>query len=208
MTTEITALPHQLDPLAFLEVFKRSGLSANELRVAAALAECARAVEGEPNLQLARWEIAELTGLPQTTAQRALTSLAAAGYIGRSQDAKARGEIAVTTVTERLLALFGLSGGISAPADVPNDLLNLLVRETVEVANAVIQAWKDATTPEPKVASDFRGGARRWAQIEFLLLGRVETVAMKAIQEASDKAEEELAKVALPEIGRASWRKG
>lgn len=185
MTTELTPLPSRVDPAAFLDIFVQSDLSANELRVAAALAQCAVLVDGEPNLQLARWEIAEHTGLSQAMVQRALSSLAASGYIGRSQDAKARGEIAITTVTERLLGLFGLAGGIRAPSNVPSDLLGLLVRETVEVANAITQAWEDATLPPARVASAFRGGAGRWAQIEFLLLGRIEASAMEAAQAAT-----------------------
>lgn len=200
MTTDKTTLPHKIDPAAFRDVFIRSGLSASELLVASVLAECAMAIDGEPNLQLARWEIADMASLPQTTVQRALSSLAIAGYIGRSQDAKAKGEIAITTVTDRLLGLFGHAGGITAPADVPSDLLNLLVREGVEVANAVVQAWVDATTPPAHVVSAFRGGSKRWAQIEFLLLGRVETQAMKAVQEAQAAEEGKVAvSVCLPD---------
>lgn len=175
-----TALPLPVDPTAFLDIFVRSGMPANELRVAASLARRAVLIEGEPNVQLARWEIAAETGLSQASVQRALSALAAAGLVGRSQDAKAKGEVAITTVTARLLELFGLSGGIQAPIDVPADLLSLLVRESAEVANAITAAWAAATLPDQSVVAKFRGGAKRWAQVEFLLLGRVECEGMKA----------------------------
>lgn len=191
MTIEnATTLPHSIDPAAFLDIFVRSGLPANELRVAASLARRAVLIEGEPSVQLARWEIAAETGLSQASVQRALSALAAAGLVGRSQDAKVKGEIAITTVTERLLELFGLSGGIQAPADVPAELLNLLVREPVDVANAITSAWTACTVPSQSVASQFRGGAKRWAQVEFLLLGRIESEGIKAMAAATNHDEE------------------
>lgn len=182
MTTP--TLTPRIDPAALIDLFKRTNLGANELRVAAALAQAASLVEGEPNLMMCRREIAGVTGLSEAAVQRALKTLSDASYIGRSQDAKTKGQIAVTTVTDRLLQLFGLDGGINAPSDAPSELLDLLVRESVQVANAITAAWANAEMPAQAVSSAFRGGSRRWAQIEFLLKSRIESEAMRRAQQA------------------------
>lgn len=180
---------HAVDPTALIELFRLTALSSNELRVAAALARQAALVEGEPNVQLGRWEIANETGLSAAAVQRALGSLAESGWIGRSQDAKAKGEIAITTVTDRLLALFGIDGGVRAIPGLPNELLSLLARETTSVANAVTAAWAAAELPPVTVESEFRGGSRRWAEVEFLLRGRIESEAIATTIEAGEMSQ-------------------
>lgn len=181
------------DPAAcvdwLLHLFQTTDLGPNELRVGAVLARAAALVAGEPNLMMCRRELASLTGLSEAAVQRALKILSERSYIGRSQDAKAKGQIAVTTVTDRLLQLFGFSGGIHAPADIPSELLDLLVRENVEVANAITAAWVAADMPAAAVASAFRGGARRWAQVEFLMQSRIEAEAMRRLAEAEAQAD-------------------
>ncbi len=191
MQTEKTPLPVSIDPAALIEFFKHnSDFSAKELLVAAVLVQCASLEKGEANLQLAIWEFASLTGLSQAAVNRALKGLAERGLIGRSQEAKAKGQISVTTVTSPVFAMFGLQGGISAKGDVPRELLDLLVRESVEVANAIVSAWETHSLAALSVAGQFRGGARRWAQVEFLLHGRLEAglIEEAAARQAADAA--------------------
>jgi len=189
-------------PTAIVELHRRcteSNLKYPEMIVLAALVEGGALIDGEPNVALSRYEIADRTGLSWQQVQRAISSLQAQGWIGRRQNAKRSGEVAVTIVSARAYALFGIEGGaeIGLPG-LPLELGNLLAGESAHVTRSIAEAWRNATLPDAEVIRQFRGANRVWVQVEFLLQGRIEAV-MAERQLAFELAQE---KEAEEQVGR------
>jgi DNA-binding transcriptional ArsR family regulator len=134
--------------------------------------------EGETTVRLSRREIAERTGLSVQQVQRALTSLAEQGYIARVQRVKRDGEVADTLLLPKAFEALGIamerSGDVNVGAEIPRELAELLVGESRDVVDAVVAAWSSSCPLDQRIGSRFRGGARRWAEIEFLVGARVE----------------------------------
>lgn len=173
----------------FARACNAAGLKHVESIVLAALVESAALIDGEPNVAMSRYELADRTGFSWQQVQRALSSLHAAGWIGRRQNAKRSGEVAVTLVSAKAYALFGLQGGadIGAP-DLPREFAELLAGESAALTKAVADAWREGVFPSAEACREFRGPSRVWAQIEFLLNARLETL-MTQRQAAFEEAE-------------------
>jgi len=174
----------------------KAGLKPNEYLVLAALVEAASLIDGEPNVAMSRYEIAKRTGISWQRAQRALGELQLKGLIGRRQNAKCSGETAITLVSESAYALFGLKGGAKiGPDGLPADFGPLLAGESEDLIHQIAAAWAEGSHLPPTTGEGFRGGSRRWVQIEFLLSARIEelrqlTFEAMATAEASQADEE------------------
>ena len=146
---------------------------------------------------MSRYEISRRTGLSWQQSQRALGVLQEKGLIGRRQNAKAAGETAITLVSAGAYALFGLQGGAKIGSNgLPNEFGPLLAGESESLIQLVSDAWAAGVQIETGVGANFRGGSRRWAQIEFLLAGRMEQLqqeTMAAIAQAEATEAEEAA---------------
>lgn len=148
--------------------------------------------EGETTVQMSRYEIAQRTSLSTQQVQRALTDLVEAGYIVRAQLTKKDGEISRTLLTSKAVEAMGLKGGANLEGSAPPELVALLIGESKAVIDAVIQCWNEGTLASPAMGGEFRGGAKAWAQIEFLLAARMEAhqtavgEAQAALQEARE----------------------
>lgn len=188
-----------LDPIAVLNMARtchKTGLTHQEVFVLSALMETAVLVPGEPSAALSRHELAGRIGISWQAVQRVLPKLERSGFITRRQNIKAKGETAITTLTRKAYALFGQAGGAEMGQGVlPAELNELLTGETEAVITVVAQCWRTGTLPSAEQSVLYRGGARRWAQIEFLLTSNIEAVLLEAAKVAAEieieKAEEE-----------------
>lgn len=183
-----------IDPASIIEFHRacaREEINANEYIVLAVLVEGACLIDGEPNVAISRYEIATRCGLSWQKVQRALTELHERGLIGRRQHAKKSGEVALTVVSAKAYALFGLEGGADiGPASLPREFWGLVAGESEAVISTVARLWREGELPTPELSVSFRGAGRAWAQIEFLLSGRAETMAyerLAAAEEASHR---------------------
>jgi hypothetical protein len=145
--------------------------------------------EGETTAQLSRFEISQRTGLSAQQVQRALSHLVSAGYIVRAQTAKQEGEVSRTLLTAKAVESMGMRGGADLTGTAPPELVALLIGETREVIRAVIDAWNHSEYLDTRIGNEFRGGAKAWTQIEFLVQARREAT-RTALQEAAEAEEQ------------------
>jgi hypothetical protein len=176
----------------------QSGLRDTQMLVLGALMEGLVATgaedDSETTVQVSRWEIARRTKLSPQQVQRALATLVEAGFIARLQLGKRDGGVARTLLTRKAFVAMGIDGGVQIDDGTPGELATLLIGEVKEVADAVTTAWRTSSPIPIGIGSLYRGGTRRWAQIEFLLEARVEeqvATLLKAIDKAERAAEPE-----------------
>jgi len=187
--------------LEFMISLARAGLNQSDSLVMASLAEalevCGALAEGETTVQQSRWEIAARTKLTLEKVKRSLAKLVSAGYIVRAQATRKDGDVARTMLTAKALALLGMRGGANVTGSAPPELVALMIGEDAATIDKIIACWNDGRMPDSSfAASSFRGGGSRWAQIEFLLSGRVavhQTALLSAAEEAHEAARLEAA---------------
>lgn len=180
----------------------KAGLRDRHIHCLAALVEVLEVTgglaQGETTVQMSRYEIAQRTGLSAQQVQRALSDLVGRGYIVRAQLAKKDGEISRTLLTRKAVEAMGLKGGANLEGSAPPELVALLIGEAKPVIDAIIESWNQGSLAAPGVGSLFRGGAKAWQQIEFLLAARMEAhqkavgeaqAALQAAQEAEVRGE-------------------
>ena len=191
-----------IDPSSIIDFHRacaREEMNANEYIVLAVLVEGACLIDGEPNVAISRYEIATRCGLSWQKVQRALTELHEKGLIGRRQQAKKSGEVALTVVSARAYALFGLEGGAAiGPASLPREFWGLVAGESEAVISTIAQLWREGALPTHELSTAFRGAGRAWSQVEFLLSGRAEAMAYERLA----AAEEADNRKALEEAGK------
>jgi DNA-binding MarR family transcriptional regulator len=167
----------------------RSGLRDVQIHVLGTLVEALEITGslamGETTVQMSRWEIAQRTGLSVQQVQRALAALVDAGYIVRAQLEKKDGEISRTMLTAKAVEAMGLKGGANLAGDVPPELVALFIGESRACVEAIVSAWNDGRLVDAAAGHAFRGGAKAWAQIDFLLAARMEA-RQQALQQAQE----------------------
>lgn len=174
----------------------RNGLTHNEVLVLAALVEIAALVPGEPLAAISRYELADrIESITWSQAQRLLTKLTKKGLIARRQNAKLSGEVAVTVVSDAAFKLFDMDGGARiGQTGLPAEFSELIIGESEAFIAALLEAYESGQMLPMGTCSDFRGGSRRLAQIEFLLAGQMEALRMAAMIAAAElEAEAEAA---------------
>lgn len=120
-----------------------SGLRLEHVALLAFLSENAERGAGvQPTCCLPLWEIARRLGLSIDQVKRGIRVLADAAAIARRQPIKAKGEAALTVLTDRAVAwLQGRAGDAAIPAHLPRALRDLLAFETPDAVRQVVHAW-------------------------------------------------------------------
>lgn len=120
-----------------------SGLRLEHVALLAFFQEHAEEGEGmQPTCCLPLWDIASRLGMSIDQTKRGIRALTAAGAIARRQPVKAKGESALTVLTDRAVAwLQGRAGHTALPAHLPRSLRELLTFATPDFVQRVSHAW-------------------------------------------------------------------
>jgi len=199
----------------------KAGLRDRHIHVLGALVEVLEVTgglaAGETTVQMSRWEISKRTSLSTQQVQRVLTDLVTSGYLVRAQAAKKDGEISRTLLTAKAVQAMGLKGGADISGSAPPELAALLIGEAKPVVEAVIHCWNEGRLTPATTGSEFRSGAKAWAQVDFLLTSRMEAhqaalnQAQTAVSEEQDAAKRGEYLLSLPDgssvtLGAAPFR--